>query len=323
MNSYDATELEAIRRQPKPLLHIHLEGSIPQRALTELATKNRVSLPYGGVSRLIAASCKRRDWLSFRNIFSALCSCLCEPSDFTTALLSLRTKLAREAIDYVEVHCTPWKHLQRGIALDALGDALTRAAEQGDGLPETKIIFDLTRNILEPVDEIASWLFGAPRKRFVGLGISGGPDALPRAQFAHVCRRAEQHGLGIVAHAGELEGADSVEDAVRYLGAHRIVHGASLLDNTGLAAGLAKMGLHLELCPTANLRLGVGDSHGLHLRRLLDHGFNVSVNTDDEFIFDTSLMKEISYLVSSGLFEIAQISTCIASARRAAFCTHL
>jgi adenosine deaminase len=235
-------------------------------------------------------------------------------------MLRLRHSLARHGIDYVEVHCSPWKHLQRGIPLDDLGSALLKAVEHQDGsLPQTKIIIDITRNRHEPADEIAGWLFEAPRAVFVGLGISGGPDALPRENFAGVCRAAERHGLGIVAHAGELEGADSVEDAVRHLRANRISHGVRVLDNPRLAVELATSGIHLEICPTANRLLGVGRSDGLDLQRLLDVGFGLSINTDDEFIFDTSLTQEVAWLLDHHLLNRAEIEALFSQARRAAF----
>jgi aminodeoxyfutalosine deaminase len=323
LNENERADVQAIKNRPKPLLHVHLEGSIPERVLAALAARNRVTLPHGGRSKLIAAACKSRDWSSFRALFSAICQCLRKPVDFTEAMLSLRYSLAKHGIDYVEVHCSPWKHMQRGIALDVLGDALMKAIEHQEGLlPQTKIIIDLTRNRLEPADAIASWLFEAPRAVFVGLGISGGPDAVPRAKFAGICRAAERHGFGIVAHAGELEGADSVEDAVRHLHANRITHGVRVLDNTCLAVQLARGGVHLEICPTANRLLGVGHPDGLHLRRLLEVGFAFSINTDDEFIFNTSLTQEIAWLLNRRLLNHDEILASFSHARRAAFSSY-
>jgi adenosine deaminase len=209
--------------------------------------------------------------------------------------------------------------MQRGLTLEALGAALVEGAVCKKGLPETKIIIDVTRNEFEPAQEIGEWLFNAPRDIFVGLGISGGPDALPRARFSELCVEARALRIGVVAHAGELEGPESVRDAMLNLLPDRIVHAATMMEDEDVVKAVAATNVHVELCPAANLRLGVGDQSGGHIRQILDLGFSASINTDDQFIFNTSMSKEISYLLTTGLFEPVDVTRCILSARNAAF----
>jgi len=318
MPEEEILHFEDLSKVPKPLLHVHLEGSLTQETVLSLVEKYDVSLPYCGDREQIALSCRPGDWNHFRLVFRALCALLRTPSDISAALLALRKKLATDHIDYVEVHCTAWKHLQRGIPLDLLGEALIDGAS-GSRLPITRLIIDLNRHPDEPSKKIVEWLISAPRNLFVGLGVSGGPDGLARANYSSLCHLARDSGLGIAVHAGELEAAESVKESVEHLSPDRIVHGVTILDDVKYAAELARKRMHLEICPTANRRLGVGKADGSHIRKLLDLGFEISINTDDELIFNTSLPNEFSTLINSGVITVAEGYSAIANARKAAF----
>ena len=76
---------------------------------------------------------------------------------------------------------------------------------------------------------------------------------MPRAQFEPHFTAARAAGLHSVPHSGESTGPQSVWDAVTLLGAERIGHGTSSVQDPALLAHLAERGIPLEVCPTSNI----------------------------------------------------------------------
>lgn len=73
----------------------------------------------------------------------------------------------------------------------------------------------------------------------------------------------------------------------------RIGDGLAAVRDPGLLAELAATGAPLEISPTSNIRTGVVRSMADHpLRRLVQAGVRVSINTDDPPMFGTDLVTE-------------------------------
>ena len=97
---------------------------------------------------------------------------------------------------------------------------------------------------------------------------------------------AEEAGLRAVAHAGEEGPAAYIISALDTLGVERIDHGVRCEEDPALVARLASEGVPLTMCPLSNLELRVVDrleDHGL--KRLLDQGVKVTINSDDPAYF--------------------------------------
>jgi aminodeoxyfutalosine deaminase len=106
-----------------------------------------------------------------------------------------------------------------------------------------------------------------------------------------------------VPHAGETTGAQTVWDALRHLGAERIGHGISAVEDPALIAHLATEGVPLEVCPTSNLRTGAVGSLAEHpLPALVAASVPVSINSDDPPMFGTTLNDE--YAVAADLLDL-------------------
>src|SRR6202041_2674224 len=77
-----------------------------------------------------------------------------------------------------------------------------------------------------------------------------------------------------------------VWEALDVLGVARVDHGNRSLDDQALVGRLAREQLALTVCPLSNLRLRVVDDLARHpLRRMLDKGLMVTVNSDDPAYF--------------------------------------
>ena len=126
---------------------------------------------------------------------------------------------------------------------------------------------------------------------------------MPRAQFAPHFAAARAAGLHSVPHSGESTGPQSVWDALTLLGAERIGHGTSSVQDPALLAHLAEHGIPLEVCPTSNIATRVVERIEEHpIRAMRDAGVVVTVNSDDPPMFGTTLNRE--YEIAAGLLDL-------------------
>jgi aminodeoxyfutalosine deaminase len=111
----------------------------------------------------------------------------------------------------------------------------------------------------------------------------GGPElGVGLARFTPFFTRAREAGPHSVPHAGETTGPATIRSAPHDLGAERIGHGTSCAADPALLEYLAAQRIPLEVCPTSNVRTGQAGSVAAHpVRRMLDHGVVVTLNTDD------------------------------------------
>jgi aminodeoxyfutalosine deaminase len=143
-----------------------------------------------------------------------------------------------------------------------------------------------------------------PADGLVSLGLGGAEVGYPREHFREAFALAASVGLRSVPHAGEADGPLSIWQAVRALGAHRIGHGIRAVDDPVLLDYLVHHRIPLEVCPVSNVRTRVVASLAEHpLRRLLDAGVVVTLNSDDPPMFGTSLSNE--YLVAGTVLGVA------------------
>ena len=125
------------------------------------------------------------------------------------------------------------------------------------------------------------------------MGLGGYEVGNPPEKHAEAFERARAAGLASVPHAGETEGPASVWGALRTLEAVRIGHGVRSVEDPALLKELVARQIPLEVCPTSNVCLGVAPSLEQHpLRKLLEAGANVTINSDDPPMFNTDLTNE-------------------------------
>jgi adenosine deaminase len=98
--------------------------------------------------------------------------------------------------------------------------------------------------------------------------------------------RARQEGFLTVAHAGEEGPPDYIWQSLDLLKVERIDHGVRCLEDPILVERLVDERIPLTVCPLSNVKLRVFDTLEDHnLKRLLDSGLCVTVNSDDPAYF--------------------------------------
>jgi adenosine deaminase len=124
------------------------------------------------------------------------------------------------------------------------------------------------------------------REWILAVGLDSSEVGHPPAKFKEVYDRAREAGLLAVAHAGEEGPPAYVWEALDVLKARRIDHGVRCLEDVRLVGRLVEEQIPLTVCPLSNVKLRVFPTLEQHnLKRLVDRGLLVTVNSDDPAYF--------------------------------------
>jgi adenosine deaminase len=215
-------------------------------------------------------------------------SVLITEQDFYDLASAYLRRAHADNVRHVEMFFDPQGHTSRGIAFATVIGGLHRAivdTERELGI-RASLIMCFLRDLDEADAERTLDSALAFRDKIVGVGLDSAEVGNPPAKFKHVFARAREAGLFLTAHAGEEGPAAYVWQALDLLGVGRIDHGNRSLDDQALVARLAREQLALTVCPLSNLRLRVVDELAHHpLRRMMDKGLKVTLNSDDPAYF--------------------------------------
>jgi len=276
-----------VQAMPKAELHIHIEGSLEPELIFALAQRNGVSLAYPSVATLRAAYAFT-DLQSFLDIYYAGASVLITARDFEDMGWAYFQRAAADNVRRAEIFFDPQTHTERGVRIATVVEGL--AGAQARARTELGISSALILCFLRHLSEDAAFETleeALPlREAFVGVGLDSSERGHPPEKFARVFERCGALGLHRVAHAGEEGPPAYIRAALDVLHVERIDHGVRCLEDPPLVERLAHAQVPLTVCPLSNVKLRVFPTLADHnLRKLLDAGLQVTVNSDDPAYF--------------------------------------
>ncbi|HUL63885.1 MAG TPA: adenosine deaminase [Burkholderiaceae bacterium] len=276
-----------VQAMPKAELHIHIEGSLEPELIFSLAQRNRVSLAYPDVDALRAAYAFT-DLQSFLDIYYAGASVLVKSQDFEDMAWAYFQRAAADNVRRAEIFFDPQTHTERGVRIATVIEGLARA--QARARADLGVSSALIMCFLRHLSEQAAFETleeALPlRDAFVGVGLDSSERGHPPEKFARVFERCGELGLRRVAHAGEEGPPAYIRAALDVLHVERIDHGVRCLEDPDLVKRLARTQVPLTVCPLSNVKLCVFPTLADHnLRKLLDAGLRVTVNSDDPAYF--------------------------------------
>ena len=276
-----------VRELPKAELHLHIEGSLEPEMLFALAKKHRAALRYPSVQALRAAY-DFTDLQSFLDIYYEGASVLREADDFHALTAAYLKKAHADGVVHAEIFCDPQTHTARGVPMQAVLGGIASALEEAEAAlgVSSRLIVCFLRHL--PEADAASTLDQALEFRglFHGVGLDSSEKGHPPAKFRRVYERARSQGLVAVAHAGEEGPPEYIEEALDLLKVVRIDHGVRCEEKPALLERLRAQGVPLTVCPLSNVKLKVFRRLEEHnLKRLLEAGLCVTVNSDDPAYF--------------------------------------
>ena len=279
--------IELIKKIPKAELHLHIEGSLEPELMFELSERNRIEIPFKSIDEIRAAY-NFNNLQSFLDIYYQGSNVLIEQQDFFDLTWAYMLKCEKENIVHAEIFFDPQAHTNRGIEFGLVIDGIYKAllkAEKELGI-SSKIIMCFLRHLDEEeafktLDQALTY-----KNKIIGVGLDSSEEGNPPSKFERVFKQAMKEGFLTVAHAGEEGPAEYIWEALDLLKVKRIDHGVQCLKDKKLVQKLREEQIPLTVCPLSNVKLCVFEKLEDHnLKRLLDRGLMVTVNSDDPSYF--------------------------------------
>lgn len=280
-------QLELIRALPKAELHVHIEGTFEPELMFAIAQRNQIEIPYKSVEEVKQAY-NFHNLQSFLDIYYAGANVLVHEQDFYDLAWAYFEKCHEDRVMHTEMFFDPQTHTDRGIAFETVINGLQRACD--DAKAKYGISSHLIMCFLRHLSEEAAFETLAQampfKEQIIGVGLDSSEVGHPPSKFERVFAQAREAGFLVVAHAGEEGPAEYVWEALDLLKVNRIDHGVRSEEDPVLMQRLITEKMPLTVCPLSNLKLCVVDDMAQHnIRRLLQQGVHVTVNSDDPSYF--------------------------------------
>jgi len=278
---------EFIHSLPKAELHLHIEGTLEPGLMFELARRNGITLPYSSAEEVRQAY-QFTSLQSFLDIYYAGAAVLLKQKDFTELALAYFRKVASQNVRHAEVFFDPQTHTSRGVPFEIVIRGLREAQDRAQrelGVT-SKLILCFLRHLSEE-DAMATLDEARPFLEWItAVGLDSSENGHPPRKFERAFAKARAEGLLAVAHAGEEGPPDYIREALDLLHVRRIDHGVRCMEDRDLVARLVDEQIPLTVCPLSNVKLRMVERLEDHpLRRMLDAGLKVTINSDDPAYF--------------------------------------
>lgn len=282
-------------------LHLHLDGSISVKTARKIAGMQSISLPLSDerLKQSLSVMDDCRDLNEYLERFTLPCSLLHIREALYLSTYELLDELQSQGLHYAEIRFAPQKSAAEGMSqYEAVEIVLRAIRDEGMrcGLIVSMMRGDDNQKENRETIEVARQLYG---KGVVAVDLAGAEALYPTHLFRKEFELVHKTGVPLVVHAGEAAGADSVREAIE-AGAVRIGHGVRALEDPEVVKMLVDRKVTLELCPTSNLNTGIFKSYAEYpLRKLLDAGVRVTINTDNMTVSNTTLREEWRHMIET------------------------
>jgi adenosine deaminase len=328
--------LDRIRAAPKVLLHDHLDGGLRPRTIVELADEfGYTALPTTDPEELAAwmtRGANRRDLVLYLETFAHTVGVMQTQEALTRVARECAEDLADDGIVYAEVRFAPEQHLERGLGLDDVVEAVQEGFRQGsEGRSITvRTLVTAMRTAARSL-EIAELAVRWRDRGVCGFDIAGAEAGYPPTRHLDAFEHVRREHFHLTIHAGEAFGVPSIWEALQLCGAERLGHGVRIVDDITMSPdGVATLGpmaslvrdrrVPLELCPTSNVHSGAAPSIAEHpIGLLADLRFRVTLNTDNRLMSQISLSQEMANLVEAFDFNWDRLQWLTVNAMKSAF----
>jgi len=333
--------LDTIRQAPKALLHDHLDGGLRPATVIDLAEQTGYEhLPATDVERLaqwFKTAAHSGSLERYLEPFAHTVGVMQTPEALHRVAFECVEDLAADNVVYAEVRFAPELHIDRGLSLDAVVDAVLAGFADGEKAASSegrtitvRCLVTAMRHAARSL-EIAELAIRFRDKGVVGFDIAGAEAGYPPSRHLDAFEYMRKHNGRFTIHAGEAFGLPSIHEAIAFCGADRLGHGVRIVDDITvapdgsvhlgrLAALLRDKRIPLELCPSSNVQTGAVRSIAEHPFDLLARcRFRVTVNTDNRLMSDTSMSHEMLRLVEAFGYGWSDLARFTINAMKSAF----
>ncbi len=286
----------------KAILHDHLDGGLRATTAFELAS-NASYLPLLEVDD-INKFFDRSNCESLEDYLEAFVH--------TTALMNTYENLERIAfeaaedmhkngITIYESRYAPLYSVNSNLSIKNVLEAINSGFKQAENMYgiHSGLILCGMRNDRQNVEKVGEIAIDY-KQMIIGFDIAGAELNYRPSLYRDIFKKVKDEGVNITIHAGEGDNVESIADALDN-GAKRIGHGVRIIEDIDIdnkllgktASYLVNNEIPLEICITSNIHTNMYESVEKHpIVDLIKLGFNISINTDNRLMSNTSYKNE-------------------------------
>ncbi len=289
MNEKLTDQMEAM---PKIDLHCHLDGSMTLNSVEQILGRTI------RVEELEAGECCR-NLAEYLERFRLPLQCIQTEEGLRLAAREFLLDVAREQTKYVEVRFAPLSSVHEQLSCRKVIEAVLNGLEEAQarcGVSWNVIVCAMRHHPWE--DSLAMLKIC---REYLGAGIcaadlAGDEASYPMEGFRELFAQVKQLGFPFTIHAGECGRVENVLEAVK-CGAARVGHGIALSGHPEAQKLCAERKIGIEMCPTSNLQTRAAKKESYPIREFMDAGLWVTLNTDNRTVSNTSMTKEMTFMV--------------------------
>lgn len=282
-------------------LHRHLDGNIQPETIWSLAQKFNITLPATTLEEFIPqarVAKQTSDLMAFIEKLEYGVSVLASTSAIRRVAYENIRDAKASGIDYIELRFSPYFMARaHQLKLTEVVEAVIEGVDAGTqqyGVKANLIgILSRTFGVETCLQELEALL--QFKDDIVALDLAGDEKQFPAELFKQHFSLGRDAGWQITVHAGEADGPESIWSAIHALGATRIGHGCSAVQDPTLLEYMAKHNIAVESCLTSNFQTSTVTNLTQHpVKTFLEHNLRVSLSTDDPAVSNIDLAHEFN-----------------------------
>lgn len=295
-------------------LHLHLDGSVRPSTVSEI-----LGIPLQETQEKMIVSTRNKDLTEYLKKFELPLEVLQTKENLIRISKELVEDLYEDNVIYAEIRFAPIFHTKKGLSVDDVVEAVLEGFNNQDKV-KTNLIICMMRGA-EVKDNIKTMEVAKRylNKGVVAIDLAGDEKTYPTSDYEDLFIIAKTNNIPFTIHAGEAANYTSVEKAIDF-GTKRIGHGVNSIYNKQTIKKIIENKITLEVCPTSNIQTKVVGSYGMHpIKKLVNKGVLVTINTDNRTVSDITLSKEYQLLHENFGFDVDDFNNFNLNAINASF----
>jgi adenosine deaminase len=290
-------------------LHLHLDGSLQPNDILKAAKEQGIDIGKPSISEIenqVVYDASKHSLTEYLKCFELPLKVMQTPEGVRFAVMQLAMQLKKDTVDCAEIRFAPQLHTSLGFSQEEIVKAAIEGLDYANLVGvSAKLILCLMRgenNFKENEEtiDVAEKYLG---KGVVALDLAGDESHFKTSDYTELFEYAAKREIPFTIHAGEADGPESVEAAIK-MGAKRIGHGIAIAKDKTLMKYVADHEIGVEMCPTSNFQTGaVASIEEYPLFKFLDNGILATINTDNRVVSSTTIRREIELVKTLPGFE--------------------
>lgn len=296
--------LEKIKMIPKAELHCHLDGSIPPKVLFEMMKKEDTEICIKDLAefeKLVTVNDDCKSLKEYLYRFDYPLKVLQNKENLSRSVVEILKEASSDGVKYIELRFAPMLHLQKGLTLNEVVEAVLEGKVQGEEKHNVvcNIILCAMRHMSsEKSIEVVELASRFTDKGVVAVDLAGNEEDFPPEIHKEAFTLARKYGLNITIHAGETGKSENIIKSIKELNSERIGHGTFAYKDEAVVKYLKDNQVPLEVCPTSNVHTKAVASLKEHpVKDYIKQGFKITLNTDNRTVSKVSLSEEYVNLI--------------------------